>query len=226
MAIFRVEKNNNYVTMNRTSLKDERLSWKAKGLHAYMLSMPDDWEFYDTELERHAKDGRDALKSAIKELKEHGYLIRKQIRKKDGKIAYETTVVEKPLTDNPSTDNPQVLSTETLEEEENAIRFYQQNFGMGSPYIMENIIYWIDDLSNNVVLAAMKEALDHNARNWKYVERILKDWVSKNVRTIEDIQGLKKEFEQKRKPKQAPQQPEQYNESADVSDELDEMFGG
>ncbi len=133
MGIYRVTKNSNYVTMNRAGLNDKRLSWKAKGLLAYMLSMPDDWTFYDTELEQHAKDGRDALKSAIKELKDTHYMKRSRRTGEGGKFIWETEVFEQPYTgfpcmDNPSTEkplmekpsmeNPQLLSTDELSTDE------------------------------------------------------------------------------------------------------------
>ncbi|WP_263707886.1 helix-turn-helix domain-containing protein [Shouchella tritolerans] len=106
MGIFRVSKTSNYVVMNRTGLNDKRLSWKAKGLLAYMLSMPDDWTFHDTELEKHAKDGRDSLKSAIKELKDHKYMKRTRRKGEGGKFVWETAVFEQPYTDFPSMENP------------------------------------------------------------------------------------------------------------------------
>ncbi|TKI88055.1 DNA-binding protein, partial [Bacillus wiedmannii] len=46
MGIFRVKKDNNYSVINNTGLKDKRLSWKAKGILAYILTLPDDWVFY------------------------------------------------------------------------------------------------------------------------------------------------------------------------------------
>ena len=36
------EKDSNYSVINNTGLKDERLSWKAKGILAYALTLPDD----------------------------------------------------------------------------------------------------------------------------------------------------------------------------------------
>ena len=86
MSIFRVKKNANYVVMNRMALNDERLSWKAKGIIAYMLSMPDDWKFYVKELSDHAKDGEDSLRSGIKDFKECGYLKRYPV--KDTRSSY------------------------------------------------------------------------------------------------------------------------------------------
>ncbi len=124
--------------MNRTALNDVELTWKAKGLLAYMLSMPDDWTFYDTELEKHARDGKDSLKSAIKELKLMGYMKRYRKRNSEGKLDWETSVFEtpyrdkpymdkplvdkpymdKPSMDKPSMDNPQLLSTDELSTDE------------------------------------------------------------------------------------------------------------
>jgi uncharacterized phage protein (TIGR02220 family) len=106
MGIYRVKKNSNFVVLNKTSLNDPNLTWKAKGLLAYMLSKPDDWLFYDTELEKHAKDGRESLKAAIKELKKHGYMKRERKRNEDGKFDYETSVFETPHTEKPLTEKP------------------------------------------------------------------------------------------------------------------------
>lgn len=89
-----------------------------------MLSLPDDWKFYDTELEKHAKDGKDALKGALKELKTLGYMKRERRRSEEGKFEWETLIfeqpytdkpcMEKPLVEKPSMDNPQLLSNKEL----------------------------------------------------------------------------------------------------------------
>jgi len=85
-------KDNPYVQINKTVLNDPNLSMKAKGLHCYMLSMPDDWEFHREELVTHFTDGMSALKSALKELKEAGYIKIEPVFV-NGKIAYWQTLV-------------------------------------------------------------------------------------------------------------------------------------
>jgi hypothetical protein len=70
----RGRKDRNYTVMDNTFLKDVRLSWKAKGVMAYLLSLPDDWQIYLSEIETHSPDGKSSLASAINELKEYGYL--------------------------------------------------------------------------------------------------------------------------------------------------------
>jgi uncharacterized phage protein (TIGR02220 family) len=108
MAIFRVRKNANYVVMNRTALDDKRLSWKAKGILAYMLSMPDDWVFYTQELCNHAKCGKDGLRSGLQELKQAGYLKRYPVKENGKIVAWETIVLEVPETDFPQLEKPQL----------------------------------------------------------------------------------------------------------------------
>ncbi|WP_096823854.1 DnaD domain protein [Staphylococcus nepalensis] len=71
--------------------------------------------------------------------------------------------------------------------------FYQENgFGMLKPYVAEQISYWIDDFKeygNEIVIEAMKESVNSNVTNWKYVNSILKSWYNDGVQTIEDIQA-------------------------------------
>lgn len=96
--IHRVEKNSNYVVMNRTALNDEKLSWKAKGIMAYMLSMPDDWTFYITELVSHATDGEKSFRSGFNELRDSGYVKRVPIYEGNKISHWETVVYEIPQT--------------------------------------------------------------------------------------------------------------------------------
>ncbi|MEC2390249.1 DNA-binding protein [Bacillus thuringiensis serovar shandongiensis] len=129
MGIVRVEKTKNYSVVNNTGLRDERLSWKAKGILAYILTLPDDWVFYREELATHAKDGLDSLRSGMKELKEYGYLQRLPIRNDNNKIvSWETVIhevpqveplvgfppVEEPPVENPPVGNPPVENPELL----------------------------------------------------------------------------------------------------------------
>lgn len=72
--------------ISNVGLKDEKLSFKAKGLLAYMLSLPDDWVFYETELVNHSTDGLASVKSGLKELQERGYLDRNRERNAKGQL--------------------------------------------------------------------------------------------------------------------------------------------
>jgi len=96
-SMFRVskDKNNPYVILNKEFLNDVNLTLKAKGLLTYLLSLPDDWQIYENEIVQHHKDGRDSLKSAIKELMDNNYIERSRIRDTGGHLkCYEYRVYE------------------------------------------------------------------------------------------------------------------------------------
>lgn len=118
MATFRIQKNreNPYVMLDKFSINDSALSWKAKGLLAYLLSKPDDWIVKEHDLVAHATDGRDSVRATIRELEAAGYLIRgKRRRDVKGRLfEREYQVFERPsvahslkrLSDCPTLENP------------------------------------------------------------------------------------------------------------------------
>jgi uncharacterized phage protein (TIGR02220 family) len=94
-TIKRAKRDTPFVIIDKTALQDNRLSWKAKGLLAYLLSLPDDWKVYVKELSKHATDGRDATNTAIKELIKVGYITRERVRGEDGQFTgWDYTVTE------------------------------------------------------------------------------------------------------------------------------------
>lgn len=88
-----------------------------------------------------------------------------------------------------------------------AFQFYEQNgFGTLSPYVAEKIGAWIDDLNEELVLEAMKLATENNARNWKYVETILKNWHNKNFKSLSDVEADRKQFEAQKQQRHSKKQ--------------------
>ena len=126
MAVFRVEKNHSYTVMANHHLRDERLSLKSKGLLSVILSLPDDWRISIEGMTQFSADGKDAIRSAIRELTDAGYITRAQTHSEAGTfsgydyIVHETPVaspssgfptMEKPTTENPTLRNTDRLST-------------------------------------------------------------------------------------------------------------------
>lgn len=92
--IMRTEKNKNYTVMGNYHLRDKELSLKAKGLLSIMLSLPDGWNFSTQGLTTLSSDGETAIRSALKELEQKGYLKRNKVRV-NGKITdWEYVVYE------------------------------------------------------------------------------------------------------------------------------------
>ena len=84
MSTFRVNKNVNYTVMSNHHLQDKRLSLKAKGLLSYMLSLPDDWDYTLKGLAAINKESVDAIRTAIWELEDAGYVVRTRVRDERG----------------------------------------------------------------------------------------------------------------------------------------------
>lgn len=96
--IIRTTKRNggHFTQIENLTLRDERLSYSARGLLTYMLSNKDDWKFTEYDLVSKSPDGRAKVRTAIKELVEKGYLKKQQDRTKEGKFTgYTYTVYEK-----------------------------------------------------------------------------------------------------------------------------------
>lgn len=49
MAVFRVERNTGYTVMSNHHLRNKELTLKAKGLLSQMLSLPEDWDYPQTD---------------------------------------------------------------------------------------------------------------------------------------------------------------------------------
>ena len=86
MAVFRIEKTQNYTVMSNHHLRNMDLSLKSKGLLSMMLSLPEDWNYTTRGLAKICKEGTDSIGSALKELERAGYIVRNRLRDSKGKI--------------------------------------------------------------------------------------------------------------------------------------------
>jgi len=107
-------KKNPYVIMDKRIFENDALSWKAKGLLGYLLSRPDDWTVILTDLEKRSADGKHAVRTAIKELQEAGYMLHERRHNPEtGQFEWTYIVHEAPYTDFPSMVNP-LMENQTL----------------------------------------------------------------------------------------------------------------
>ena len=111
----RHEWDDNFTIISNDWLRDERLSFKARGLLAYIESHTIDWKINVSWLVAHSVEGKEALRSAIAELELHGYLSREQENTggRFGEVHYITQepVTDLPLPENPPAENPPLKKT-------------------------------------------------------------------------------------------------------------------
>lgn len=98
---------NHYVNIDQQLIRDESLSWKARGIFMYLWSQTNEWDFYAKEVAKHATDGLDALNSGLEELEQRGYLSRKRKRDKEGRLKGTDWILhEKPKKASPKSKTP------------------------------------------------------------------------------------------------------------------------
>lgn len=66
--------------------RDSRLSFKAKGLFGLLSTHRDGWRMTVADIARRGRDGEAAVKSGLKELEKHGFLVRERQRDPDGTL--------------------------------------------------------------------------------------------------------------------------------------------
>ena len=99
MATFKVNKTSNYTVMSNYHLRDKSLSLKGKGLLSVMLSLPPEWDYSIAGLASILKENITAVKSALNELKDTGYLKVTKLyanQTSSGHIEYVYDVYEEP----------------------------------------------------------------------------------------------------------------------------------
>lgn len=87
-----------FTTISNRWVRDKRLTWKARGVLAWLASHKVGFRVSEKALIAAAPDGRDAVRGALKELERHGYLIRERQRAASGKLGGTDYIVCDPWT--------------------------------------------------------------------------------------------------------------------------------
>lgn len=108
-------------------------------------------------------------------------------------------------------DNVNVNENENVNanENENVFGLFETEFARTlSPTEIDLIIQWQKEYDTSIIKLALNEAVKHSAKNFKYVEAILKNWKSNGVRSIIEAQEYmakrEKEMAVKKGEKQLP----------------------
>ena len=196
MAVFRIQKTENYTVMSNTHFKDKRLSLKAMGILSLMLSLPDNWDYSVAGLAAIVSDGRDSINKALSELEKYGYLERVRATNEKGQFAgyvynvYEVQKTEKPFTENPYTEkpktekpfteNPEQLNTNTSNT--NTSNTKKSSTKSFTPPTVEEVDAYCRERNNNINPERFVDYYESNG--WKVGRNSMKDWKAA-VRTWE-----------------------------------------
>lgn len=180
----RASHKDNYTVLKVTALRDRELSWQAKGLHNYLLHLPDDWDINMVDLQKRATNGRDSLYNTVRELEAAGYFY-KEIHRQAGKFAGITYYVfeepaekdtpppftgkpdtVKPDTGKPDTENPQLLSIHSTNYPHNQVSTAAER--PPAPHTLE---YYQEKIRG---LDIVKDTVKNRLRVWEICRPYLK----------------------------------------------------
>jgi len=106
MGTIRVARRARYTSIDRRTIRDTRLSFRARGVLLWLLDRPDESTTDSDLIAEHGAEGRDAIRTALRELRDHGYMTRRKVRGERGRWVTESWVFERPQpVDNPPTDD-------------------------------------------------------------------------------------------------------------------------
>ena len=176
-AKFKIVKNRNYTVISNYHFRDTNLSMKAKGLLGFMLSVPDDWDYSERGLAKCFSDGRDAVRSTLKELEEHGYLIRQKVRDEKGRLCGTDYLIfespeenqrymeklgqpqsDLPWSENPTMDEPTLVSPAS----DNPRLEKTPNIKSNNQELTKEIVTEINNLSVKDIEAEIKTQIDYD----------------------------------------------------------------
>lgn len=85
-----------FVIIGNAVARDSRLSFRARGLHHHLLSLPPGWRVTTADLAKEHPEGREAIRTALNELIAHGYVTKVKRQDERGRWSTVMTVHDKP----------------------------------------------------------------------------------------------------------------------------------
>ncbi|MGW6021291.1 hypothetical protein [Streptomyces sp. NPDC055099] len=94
MSILRRHLSTGFTVLPTATLEDSRLSFRARGVLAFLISKPDAWRVRAESIASAGKEGKEAIKTALRELKDFGYYRVVTERLADGTLSRITEVYD------------------------------------------------------------------------------------------------------------------------------------
>ncbi len=115
MTTYRIADRRRWTSVSNGLIEDGSISFRARGLLVWLLSKPDGWSVRSDAIAASSTEGRDAVRTALRELEAAGYIKREKARDEAGRWVTFSNIYETPEPGNPAPDSrpsvSQALST-------------------------------------------------------------------------------------------------------------------
>jgi hypothetical protein len=137
----------NFTILSNEILRDNRLSFRARGILVSVLSRPDNWRTSAESLANESKEGRGAILTALKELETFGYLERTKHQNEQGHWVSDSLIYDKPRYEKPTSVEPTSENSTVLKE------LYNKN--------LEQVEITPSDINASTIVAEYVDAYEH-----------------------------------------------------------------
>jgi hypothetical protein len=96
MQIERAPRRSNYSVIPNEIFDHKGMTWRAVGMLTYLLSRPDWWVINTDRLVALHKEGRESVRTTLRELEEFGYVKRTRSRNAAGQWVHRMQVFDEP----------------------------------------------------------------------------------------------------------------------------------
>lgn len=218
-----METPNYYAIIPANVRYDKNLKDKAKLLYGEITSLSNK-DGYCWATNRYFAELYDVstttISTLIKNLVDRGYIKSQLIYKEGTKeiLNRYLSIVNEPIKENLKENNINIINKKEKERDE-IINFYNNNFGLITPFIADNIFtYLTDGLEDKLIVKAMEEAIANNVRRWNYVKAILDDCLNNNIYTKEQYEIKQKDYKEKKTNKTTTFKQKEVEYNSDFSE--------
>lgn len=89
-------------------------------------------------------------------------------------------------------------------KEEEIVKAFEENVHAITPIEAEKILEYAEHVNSEVIILAINEAVNHNAKTMNYITKILNCWISSGIKTAEDVAAYKKQWKNRKDTHVAP----------------------
>ena len=77
---------------------------------------------------------------------------------------------------------------------ETIIKIFEENVHAITPLVYQKILDFTKHVSGNVIIMAISEAVNYNAKNIKYISQVINSWINKGIKTVEEVIAYQKQW--------------------------------
>ena len=121
--------------------------------------------------------------------------------------------------------NENVVGDSCVDGLQDIIDFYNENIGLITPYGLETLEDYAKEMPADLIILAMKKAVEADIRTIQYIKGILNNWSKKGIKTVLEAEKEDEQFKKDNK-KQEKSKPEQREYAPGELSKLYANLGG